>query len=121
MAIQAASAANLVRRPVCADAMNVIGTFHCGRLTPASTLQRGPEQIRYPLLLKLSFGRHLSKHQREAFIEAHRHAHIEKLKAYNRRVRELHEHGDPHAMAILAFGINYEHAVLSWLDQLPSY
>jgi DNA-binding PadR family transcriptional regulator len=80
--------------------------------------QPGPEQIRYPLLLKLSFGRHLAPEQRAAFISAHRDAHSAKLAAYNKRLPELRAQ-DPYAAAVLTFGINYETAVLRWLDQLP--
>jgi DNA-binding PadR family transcriptional regulator len=78
----------------------------------------GPEQIRYPLLLKLSFGRHLTLAEIRDFLTEHREQHAAKLASYEQRLPELREHGDEYAVAVLQFGIRYEQAVLDWFDNL---
>jgi DNA-binding PadR family transcriptional regulator len=55
----------------------------------------GPEQIRYPLLLTMAFGQHLSPG------------------------RLAGEGLDAYAGATLDFGVRYERAVLDWFDHLP--
>jgi DNA-binding PadR family transcriptional regulator len=80
----------------------------------------GPEQIRYPLLLKLSFGRYLPPGELERFISTHRAVHANRLAAYRERLPELREQADVYSVAVLEFGIRYEEAVLAWFDNLPA-
>jgi DNA-binding PadR family transcriptional regulator len=68
------------------------------------------EQIRYPLLLTLAFGRHLEPEVLAAFVRSHRERHRARLEGYR---------DDPYANAVLDFGIRYEEAVLGWFDALP--
>lgn len=83
-----------------------------------------PEQIRFPLLLTLHFGRHLPPERLAAFIETNRKVHEERL-ARHLRQREAAEAAaaagchDPWAMATLDFGIRYETAVMEWFANLP--
>ncbi len=72
-----------------------------------------PEQIRFPLLVKLWFGAHLDPTTRARFVAAARQEHGERLRHYE----EL-EAPDEHTSSVVAFGIAYERAVLAWLDHL---
>ena len=74
----------------------------------------GPEQIRFPLLVKLWFGRLVDDRSLAAFIESSREEHDERLRLYESIGAE-----DPHTAAVVAFGIAYETAVLGWLADLP--
>lgn len=77
----------------------------------------GPEQIRYPLLLTLAFGRHLDDEALRRFTTEHRSVHAERLAGYLAQRDELGD-ADPYAAAVLDFGIRYEQAVLGWFDAL---
>jgi DNA-binding PadR family transcriptional regulator len=96
-----------------------------GRTAFADWIDRppGPETIRHPLLLTLSFGRHLAPDRLEAFIRQHRDAHAERRREYERQARTGEVSGDaapdPFHAATLAFGIAYERAVTDWFDDLP--
>jgi len=81
----------------------------------------GPEQIRYPLLLTLSFGAHLAPEALAGFIATHRRTHAERLREYEAARQAAHDAGRPDrfALATLDFGIRYERAVLEWFDNLP--
>ncbi len=97
------------------------------RLTPAgrSAFRRwlvtepGPEQIRYPLLLKMSFGRHLPRGALARFVEDHRERHAARLAHYEELAAGGGSDADPYAMATLDFGVRYEQAVLAWFEALP--
>lgn len=84
--------------------------------------QPGPENIRFPLLLTIEFGRHLEPRRLAEFVHRHRAAHARKLAEYE----QLHRaavgsgHPDPYAMATLEFGIAHERATLEWFEQLPA-
>ena len=83
----------------------------------------GPEHIRFPLLLTVSFGRHLPPARLRAFVEQHRRVHAARLADYERQHAEATAPGidpDPYALVTLEFGLAYERAVLGWFDQLPS-
>jgi DNA-binding PadR family transcriptional regulator len=80
----------------------------------------GQEQIRYPLLIKLSFGRHLRPGDLERFVSAHRAMHAARLAAYRQRLPELRDQADAYAVVVHEFGIRYEEAVLAWFDDLPA-
>jgi hypothetical protein len=83
----------------------------------------GAEAIRHPLLLTISFGRHVPPDRMAAFVRQHREAHAERLHVYETQAA-LEEGGgggerDPFRAATLAFGIAYERAVKDWFDGLP--
>jgi DNA-binding PadR family transcriptional regulator len=80
----------------------------------------GQEQIRYPLLLAISFGQYLPAGTLAAFVAAHRAEHEARLAGYREALPEVREQGGAHAAAVLDFGIRYEEAVLGWFDALPT-
>lgn len=75
-----------------------------------------PEQIRFPLLLTLSFGRWLGEERVRSLLAQHRQEHRARLAGY-RAVGDL---DDPYTAAVLSFGMHYEQAVLDWIDELPT-
>ena len=77
----------------------------------------GPEQIRYPLLLTIMFGRHLPPGLLARFLAAHRHVHATRLAGY-RELRDATADDDPYARATIDFGLRYEQAVLDWFEHL---
>lgn len=80
----------------------------------------GPETIRFPLLLTISFGRHIEPDQLAAFIARHRAIHARRLAEYEAHRDEAGEdERDIYGEATLAFGLAYERAVLAWFDSLP--
>jgi DNA-binding PadR family transcriptional regulator len=81
----------------------------------------GPETIRFPLLLTVGFGRHLSPERLAAIIRKHRALHAERLARYEAAREELMAAvpADPYALATLDFGLAYERAAIGWFDQLP--
>jgi DNA-binding PadR family transcriptional regulator len=83
----------------------------------------GPETIRHPLLLTISFGRHVPPDRLAGFIRAHREAHAERLHGYSQQASTMRDAGDavrdPFQAATLAFGLAYERAVLDWFAALP--
>jgi DNA-binding PadR family transcriptional regulator len=91
-----------------------------GRAAFDEWLRRSPsaEQIRYPLLLAISFGRHLPPGALAAFVVEHRAEHAARLADY-RHQRTTVGADDPYTAATLDFGIRYEQAVLDWFDDLP--
>ena len=70
----------------------------------------GPEQIRFPLLVKLWFGQHLDPATLVSFVEDSGREHAERLRLYTSATTP-----DPHTQAVIAFGIAYERAVVQWL------
>lgn len=80
----------------------------------------GVEQIRYPLLLTLAFGRHLPPGRLAEFVHHHRATHAERLAGYQAELAAAVRAGaGPRDLIILDFGIRYEQAVLDWFDNLP--
>jgi DNA-binding PadR family transcriptional regulator len=79
----------------------------------------GPENIRYPLLLTLAFGRHLSPERLARFVATHRQVHAARLEGYEQLRDSAGDNLDPYALATLDFGIRYERAVLEWFEHLP--
>ena len=80
------------------------------------------ETIRFPLLLMLSFGRHVSPERRASFLERHRAMHADQLVRYESERNALAGFGedvDPFVGATLDFGITYERAVMDWFARLP--
>ena len=92
-----------------------------GRAAFREWLERepGPEQIRYPLLLTIAFGRHLAPERLAAFVASHRGVHASRLEKYQALRADTGEALDPFAAATLDFGIRYEQAVLEWFAGLP--
>jgi DNA-binding PadR family transcriptional regulator len=92
-----------------------------GRAAFDDWLQRPPgsEQIRYPLLLTIAFGRHLPPGRLAEFVAEHRTLHQQRLAEYRSLRAEGGENFDAFAAATLDFGIRYEAAVLDWFDHLP--
>ena len=81
----------------------------------------GPESIRFPLLLTLAFGHHVTTERMAEFVSDHRIVHEERLDSYEKAHAELVAGGaDPYALATLQFGLAYEKAVLSWFDGLAA-
>jgi len=78
----------------------------------------GQEQIRFPLLVTLWFGKHLDRRTLRRFLTSHRQEHQQRLAMYREVARRL-EDDDPYVGAVVQFGIHYEQAVLTWLDGLP--
>ncbi|MGW4326950.1 PadR family transcriptional regulator [Nocardia sp. NPDC004573] len=76
----------------------------------------GGETIRVPLLLTLSFGKHLDRDRLDGIIAANREIHQARLTRY---LAEDPREMPTFARATLDFGIRYERAVLEWFDQLP--
>ena len=80
-----------------------------------------PETIRFPLLLRLAFGRHLPAGRRAEFLRSHRADHERRLAGYQEQHAAAAAAGtsaDPFALATLQFGLAYERAVLAWFDGL---
>jgi DNA-binding PadR family transcriptional regulator len=75
----------------------------------------GPEQMRFPLLVTLWFGRHLDPETLNGFLTSSRREHEQRLHLY-RSVAERIGAREPHTAAVVDFGIAYEEAVLGWLD-----
>lgn len=92
-----------------------------GRAAFRSWLQGEPaaEQIRYPLLLTVAFGRHLPADRRAAILASHRATHEARLAEYEETQRAAPADADAFATAGLDFGIRYERAVLDWFAHLP--
>lgn len=92
-----------------------------GRKAFAAWLEAGPgaETIRMPMLLTVTFGRHLEPGRRAEIIVADRQRHQRRLVAY-RDLSAALEGTDPYAEATIAFGVAYEEAALAWFDALPS-
>jgi len=96
-----------------------------GRAAFAEWVRRepGPENIRFPLLLTMVFGRHLEPERLAEIVAHHRQRHCERLIRYEEmRGAALGAPDEPdvYRMATLSFGLHYERAVLDWFDELPA-
>jgi DNA-binding PadR family transcriptional regulator len=105
-------------------ARRVLTLTASGRETFLRWLEGEPsgEQIRYPLLLTIGFGRHLPPERLAAIVASHRAVHEERLAGYltaREDQRSATGGPDPYAAATLDFGIRYERAVLDWFAHLP--
>jgi DNA-binding PadR family transcriptional regulator len=79
-----------------------------------------PENLRIPLLLRLTFADEIDSDQLRDTISEHRAVHAQRLQTYRSLDRELASAGVIDDQRVtLAFGISYETAVLRWFDQLP--
>lgn len=75
------------------------------------------ETIRFPLLMSISFGRHLPPEKLALHIRKHHTMHLERYAALEQLASK--DMGDPYLEATLRFGMGYERAVLDWFDSLP--
>jgi DNA-binding PadR family transcriptional regulator len=82
------------------------------------TNEPGAEQIRFPLLVTLWFGRHLDAAVLAQFVAAERTQHEERLAMYEALAARTRPE-DPYTTAVIAFGVHYERAMLDWLSGLP--
>jgi DNA-binding PadR family transcriptional regulator len=84
----------------------------------------GPATIRHPLLLAVSFGRHIPPDRLASFLRQHQIANAERLRTYEAQARAIDaipsEDRDPFRLATLTFGIAYEAAVQDWFAALPA-
>lgn len=89
-----------------------------GRQVFADWIDRdpGPENIRHPLLLTVTFGDHLPPERLTQMLAAHRAVHERQLAEYEKERDECAVSG--FGAATLDFGILYERAVLEWLDRM---
>jgi len=79
-----------------------------------------PENLRIPLLLRLTFADAIDAEQLRQTISHHRAVHAQRLEHYRALDSELSSAGIPYDNRItLAYGISYETAVLGWFDRLP--
>ena len=78
----------------------------------------GPEQIRFPLLVTLWFGKHLDAATLGGFVERQRAQHEERLAMYTDLAEQWND-DDPHTASVIAFGVQYERAIVDWLRDLP--
>jgi DNA-binding PadR family transcriptional regulator len=78
----------------------------------------GPENIRMPMLLTLSFGAYVDEQRLVEFLTAHRLEHQARLDFY-RGLEPLIGEQDRWALYTLWYGIAHEEAVLAWYDRLP--
>ena len=83
----------------------------------------GMETIRFPLLLRLMFGKHVPPDHLERFIAHHEGIHRERLVRYRtlkESIPEEYQSANPYSMSTLDFGILYEQAVTQWFAELPA-
>lgn len=78
----------------------------------------GPENIRMPMLLTLSFGAYLDEERLVALLAADRLDHQARLEYY-RGLEQLIGEQDRWALYTLWYGLAYEQSVLDWYDRLP--
>jgi hypothetical protein len=90
-----------------------------GRQAFAAWIARdpGPEQMRFPLLVTLWFGRHLGPDVLAQVVDAQRAEHGARLAKYERAMDEPATR-DPYVGAVVDFGVRYERMLLEWLDTL---
>jgi DNA-binding PadR family transcriptional regulator len=80
-----------------------------------------PENLRIPLLLRLTFIDAINPGQLQAMVSEHHAVHQRRLTAYRSLDRQLAAAGVPEEKRVtLAFGISYETAVLRWFRELPA-
>lgn len=78
------------------------------------TAAPAPEQMRFPLLVRLWFGRHLDPETLRGFLDDNRKDREQRLALYREVEPAI---TDDRRAAVVRFGIAYEEAVLAWLDE----
>jgi DNA-binding PadR family transcriptional regulator len=80
-----------------------------------------PENLRIPLLLRLTFADAIDPGQLRDMLAAHRTAHAQRLSEYRAMDQEFVSQGASDEQRVtLSFGISYEEAVLRWFEALPA-
>jgi DNA-binding PadR family transcriptional regulator len=80
-----------------------------------------PENLRIPLLLRLTFADAIDPDRLRPMLAEHRAVHAQRLDTYRTLDRQLAAQGMSDEQRVtLAFGISYETAVLRWFDHLPT-
>lgn len=80
----------------------------------------GPENLRIPLLLRLTFADEIDPGRLQSMLTQHYAVHRRRLDGYQSLDRQLAAAGVPAEQRVtLAFGIGYETAALRWFGQLP--
>jgi DNA-binding PadR family transcriptional regulator len=80
------------------------------------TEEPAPEQIRFPLLVRLWFGKHLERDTLRGFVATAEKEHRGRLALYRAAEDDT---DDEFVASVVHFGIEYEKAVLRWLNSLP--
>jgi DNA-binding PadR family transcriptional regulator len=79
-----------------------------------------PENLRIPLLLRLTFAEEIEPDRLRRSLADHRAVHAGRLEDYRQLDGDLAAGGVPPEQRVtLAYGIAYESAVLGWFDNLP--
>ena len=79
-----------------------------------------PENLRIPLLLRLTFADEIDPALLHQTLSEHRDLHARRLQEYRQLDGQLDAGGVPiDARVTLAYGIAYETAVLRWFEELP--
>jgi DNA-binding PadR family transcriptional regulator len=79
-----------------------------------------PENLRIPLLLRLTFADEIDPARLHQTLSEHRDLHARRLEEYHQLDGQLTAGGVPiEARVTLAYGISYESAVLRWFEELP--
>jgi len=81
----------------------------------------GPEIIRFPLLLAVSFGRYIPGRKLISIVARHRAMHTARLEHYEKELAGFvgARNADVYSVATLQFGLQYERAAIAWFDGLP--
>jgi DNA-binding PadR family transcriptional regulator len=79
-----------------------------------------PENLRIPLLLRLTFSDDVDPERLHTMLSDHRAVHARRLEHYRELDRQLAAGSVPDERRVtLGYGIAYEEAVLRWFDELP--
>lgn len=78
----------------------------------------GPESVRSPIHLKLSFAEHLDAETCDRFVRIYRRRNEERLDYYRGMESKITDEW-PNARHMLRSGITFREGLLSWLDSLP--
>jgi DNA-binding PadR family transcriptional regulator len=79
----------------------------------------GPEIMRLPIVVTVFFGRHLPPELLRRYLEKARIEHRGRLDEYRRMKAEGVPDADEFQLSTLELGIQYEEAMLGWLEKLP--
>ena len=79
-----------------------------------------PENLRIPLLLRLTFADEIDPDRLRQILSDHRDVHAGRLDEYRKLDRDLSAGGVPADQRVtIAYAIAYEAAVMQWFDELP--
>lgn len=81
--------------------------------------QPGNDLIRFPLLLTMFFGAHLSDDEMRRFLIRFRLRHQQRLHEYETALLRVEEARAPHLYHVITFGIGFARFVIAWIDALP--